>query len=779
MMKKDILLINYLKSLEQKYHAVCFDIDGTLTIKDSKTIDDRAIDMIISLLKKKIPVVFITGRGEVGLDDLKKDIYDRIRNSKNITDNDIKRIYVLTNDGARLFYSVATTQEDFLEENIYISTKEELNQLLIVNKMIEQIKENSIFGDYFNITYSKDLKTNEIINVRIVFNINDNKIINLIFENVEDYIINSGLTGVHLTRGIYKDKSVIQLGTATKDKAIERTEKIIGVPQNSMMRIGDCGDLRGSDYAMLNCNQGYSVDKISGSNNSCFPIFDNQGNIIKGVEATLQLIKSAKILPTVCLEKADKKIYTHNFAGVEKNIVLGRNKLLSQYNDIINVNFNGISGIDGLFDRFSGSIKVPMYEWELLKDNPLKELWASSKDGNLKYSIRDDNNYLLRGSDTYYYFLSNRISINGKDITSKTDVINWHKNYLEFLEDSLKALTITDNINEEVNKKLLLGILDNCRNILLVIMNHKLVLNYFNENVLLDMSSCKNTCFNHIYQNLMTVEYIMSSICFENNFLINIEDVIESINITKNIMDDNLKAETMNEKKDDYSKDYRAYREIDNFGENYVVVSLYKEKCDNSQFVSACGLSYGGIELPIIAKIVNQNKVERALLLRFNEAVSGYTNKQLIDLRKFNIKNFGGLINSEFFKNANVDLFDDNVLTGKTLQLAINSLYDCNINVKNICIVRYPSINRIDQMFLNSPAAVDYNLFFNYIYGLCFSSPYSWKDNEWENDNGKIDYTDTLGIFDLNRKKIIECLIKNHKFNENSEVGEYKRRLVK
>lgn len=77
-----------------------------------------------------------------------------------------------------------------------------------------------------------------------------------------------------------------------------------------------------------------------------------------------------------------------------------------------------------------------MYEWELLKDSPLKELWLSSKDGNLKYSIRDNNNYLLRGSDTYYYFLSNRISVNGKDITSKIDVINWHNNYLAFLEDS-------------------------------------------------------------------------------------------------------------------------------------------------------------------------------------------------------------------------------------------------------------------------------------------------------------------------------------------------------
>ena len=44
--------------------------------------------------------------------------------------------------------------------------------------------------------------------------------------------------------------------------------------------------------------------------------------------------------------------------------------------------------------------------------------------------------------------------------------------------------------------------------------------------------------------------------------------------------------------------------------------------------------------------------------------------------------------------------------------------------------------------------------------------------------NGKYDYTDSLGVFDLNRKKIIECLIKNHDFSECSEVGEYKRRLV-
>ena len=150
-----------------------------------------------------------------------------------------------------------------------------------------------------------------------------------------------------------------------------------------------------------------------------------------------------------------------------------------------------------------------------------------------------------------------------------------------------------------------------------------------------------------------------------------------------------------------------------------------------------------------------------------------------MDLRKFNINTYGGLLNSESFCNSNFDIFDDNVLTGKTLQLAINSLYDCSINVKNICIVRYPGTNRIDQMFSNNTAAVDFHLFFDYIYGLCYSSPYSWKDNEWKNAEGKIDYKDSIGVFDLNRKKIIECLIKNHDYNDESEVGEYRRRFVR
>lgn len=464
----------------------------------------------------------------------------------------------------------------------------------------------------------------------------------------------------------------------------------------------------------------------------------------------------------------------------ERSIVLGRKKLLNKYNDLININFNENDGMDALFDKSSGSIKIPMYEWEINQSNPLKEFWSFEKNQCFKYLIRDDCNYLLRGSSTYYYFISNRISENGKDITSRNDVLAWHNNYIKFFYDANEALLETKDINSIFNKKLLLGILDNCRNVLLVIMNHKLVHYGVNDNILLDISLKENRTFFDIYDTLLKVEENMSNICFKSEFFIDKDFICSLVTKTKDLLIDNLRDENLSEEKDDYSKDYRAYREIDNFGENYTAVSLYQEKRNNkNDFINACGLSYGGIELPIIAKIVDKNRVERLLLLKFNKEVSGYSNKQLIDLRKFNINEYGGLVNSNSFQNSNFDLFDDNVLTGKTLQLAINSLYDCNIGVKNICIVRYPGINRIDQMFLNNIAAVDFHLFFDYIYGLCYSSPYNWKDNGWQDEDEVVDYKDSLMVFDLNRKKIVECLIKNHDYKENSEVGNYRRRLLK
>ena len=101
----EIMKHNYLKSLEQKYNAVCFDIDGTLTKQNSREFDERAVKMIADLLKAKIPSVFITGRGSTGLKHMINDIQFKLLNLYNIDNIELKRIYALANDGARLFYT--------------------------------------------------------------------------------------------------------------------------------------------------------------------------------------------------------------------------------------------------------------------------------------------------------------------------------------------------------------------------------------------------------------------------------------------------------------------------------------------------------------------------------------------------------------------------------------------------------------------------------------------------------------------------------------------------
>lgn len=120
--------------------------------------------------------------------------------------------------------------------------------------------------------------------------------------------------------------------------------------------------------------------------------------------------------------------------------------------------------------------------------------------------------------------------------------------------------------------------LDNCRNILLVLINHYLVSNYFDKNILLDISLEGKNRNNQLYTTIMEIERLMSRICFEKHYIVDKDSILEIINSSKEVLFNNLAQELNNNDEKDYSKDYRAYREIDNFAENYIAVSLYKEK---------------------------------------------------------------------------------------------------------------------------------------------------------------------------------------------------------
>ena len=770
------IINNYKKSLNRKFNAVCFDIDGTLTVKDARNIDSRAVEMIASLLKRKVPVVFITGRGETGLNDLVEDIYDKLINMHSLNFKDLQRMYALTNDGARLFYTEQNESKKIFNKNKYVSSYNELQQLKKFNQEITDQLKNNFLSSALNINYSTNLSTGDLINLRFVFpNTLDDKSIDLVINLISEIIKKNKFNSLTVTRGFYKDKIILQVGTAKKDIAIKRAEQIIGVPSDSMMRIGDCGDERGNDYSMLNCEQGYTVEKRSLNKNGCFPIFDDEGNILKGVDATLYIVNRAKIIPTVCLEEADKTIYKAEYAKTELNIVRGRDRHLIPYNEIINNNFNLMYGINDLFDAYSGSIKIPMYEWQIIDDNnPLKSLFGCSNNEILWYSLRDNNNYLLRGSKCYYYFLANRKSNNNTDYTSFDDVKEWYINYITFIQKCIVAINSNYIFSDIYSLKMILGILDNIRNIVILLINHNIISSYNNSNLLINLKSGEDKYINELYKILYFNDLNMSKLCFTKNCQIEKNNILKILESTFSILKyDYYQFIESGRKNIDYSKEYRAYREIDNFAENYITVMLDNEKNQNGQNNQnhcVCGICYGGIELPIIYSVINK-ELKDVCLLKFTKEVSGYKNKQLVDLRNFNINHYGGIRQIGQIISKNAILLDDNVLTGKTMQLAINSMYDINFNVSNINIVRYPSINRVDQMFLKNHGAIDYHLFFDYITGLCFPCPYSWRD-----ENSTDLYLDSLGIFDLNRQKILECLAKNHDFKHTSEVAKVKMR---
>lgn len=770
-MVNEELLSNYKKALKQKYNAICFDIDGTITKNNSTKIDDRIFPFFADIIKRRVPIVFITGRGETGTKRILDEIIYVLINEYKIKESELSKIYAIINDGARMFVTESDGNE-LLNVIKCISSEYDLNCLNVLNSKIKTLLSFSLYSKYFEISYSKDSKTDNIINIRLILLKEKEEITNELINIINSLIKDTNNSNLNLTIGKYNGNTILQIGIATKDKAIRIAERIIGIPQNSMLRIGDCGDKFGNDFSMLNCPQGFSVEKTSGELDKCFPVIEND-RIITGVDGTLALLRNVKLLPTICLEHATLKDYAKDYAKVEKKMNEGKNNKIWYFNNIINQKFNVADGINSLYDSSSGSIKIPMYEWINIEDNnPLKQLWLSQNNSSLSYSMYDNENILLRGSEIYYYFLSQRAHDENtrEDITTKEMINEWLSNNIRFLSKALVAINITPNINELNNTKMVLGIIDNIRNYLLILLNQ--LINNNEKSIMINLEKIDKNSFLHIiYDNLIHIEKLMKDISFNIEYEIDskeIEQLIKKVILITLEFKEHLVYERH---KTNYSKDFRAYREIDNFAENYITCYFTVKKDNNISNKGVCGVCYGGLELPIIIKSI-EDRINDVSVLKFNKNVTGYSKKQSLELRFFDIEQNGGIELSKIDTKRDYIIFDDNLLTGKTMQLVITTFYDLKINVDKICVVRYPSVNRISQMFLPNHGAVDYRYFFNFIEGLYFPSPYSWRDPYSLNL-----YEDSLGIFDLNRRKILECLAKNGNYSENSEVVCVKRRV--
>lgn len=519
---------------------------------------------------------------------------------------------------------------------------------------------------------------------------------------------------------------------------------------------------------MLKSPQGFTINKCSQFKEGCFPVLDDAGNLLKGTEAIQFLLKRLHIFPTVCLEKPNRERYIKQLAIVEKNIYAGRSESISRFNEIFINNFGVKEGFNDVFDKKSGGLVFKDWEWELIpSDNKLKELFEINDDGKHKYMIDIDSGKLLRGSDTYYYLLANKEK--SQNITRR-QIFEWWQNNSTFIKEILYILK-DYKITSLEDKRLLLAVLDNMKNISLIMLNARMVCKFKNENVLLPFETyLKDKDIMNWYNICESIYGIMGNLCFsqkkeENNF-----DKLDKVinKLAEKYKDGVLDILSRNDESLN-KKCFRSYREIDNYIENYITMNLVIQrilKTNPTYFnkgVNFTGIAYGGLELPFLAKNILSGEAYTSAILLKGKYKDRHMKSSQSDSENDRLNILSNISREE---GINI-LTDDNVLTGKTLQKALDILFANGIDIDSTAIVRYPSLNRVSQMFFEGHGAIDTTKFFTFIKGLIFPSPYS-KIKE----NGQERYLDELGIFNKSRDRILRYLYKNGRYTPDSEVGQ-------
>jgi len=116
----------------------------------------------------------------------------------------------------------------------------------------------------------------------------------------------------------------------------------------------------------------------------------------------------------------------------------------------------------------------------------------------------------------------------------------------------------------------------------------------------------------------------------------------------------------------------------------------------------------------------------------------------------------------------NVILLDDNVMTGRTIELAMDRLIAYGVEVPLVICVRFPMSSRTSHMSIPRHGGVDPHALNNVIKGLVAPSPYSRLLSS------EAGYEDSLGIFDRSRDRIVQYLKKNGIFSmEDKEWEKY------
>lgn len=473
-----------------------------------------------------------------------------------------------------------------------------------------------------------------------------------------------------------------------------------------------------------------------------------------------ELLRDYLVVPKLYINNIDLKTYKDKLINLEKNKDKLKNKIFNKYNKIFNKNFDVFNGINSIYEWYTGAVYFKDYEWEAIVNNPIKDLYLMMENNSYIYSLPVDDGILLRGANIYYYF-STDVSRFKKPTHKQID--RWFNNCDIFINFALKSL-VNYEIKNNIDIRLLLGVVDNLRNIILLSLNTELLsinqkqdfiynLNYNDEKVNKYVELVK------LYQ--MIIEDLCLCRPLNKDYILLVNELLNKTKVY-------LKGtrESVSKINDEYilSKCFNPLREIDNYFENYIVCEYasdeIKKKHKLNDKINLMGVLYGGLELPFI--VLKQNILPVSISFIFqNHGMYLDRQKKNKNVIKADIVNYG-----DVDYNLDTYIIDDNMMSGITIQFVYNTLVINNYDVKGIVVLRHPNINRLPQL-IYFDTAVNLDFVDRFIFGMLTDTPYSKIKYNTNNNNM---FVNELNIFSIMTEIFLKALYCNNSFIRDSQA---------
>lgn len=200
----------------------------------------------------------------------------------------------------------------------------------------------------------------------------------------------------------------------------------------------------------------------------------------------------------------------------------------------------------------------------------------------------------------------------------------------------------------------------------------------------------------------------------------------------------------------------RRWREADHPGENLLIAHVALRDTADDDSISAVGIGWGGIELPLVfrylAKLEQIKSANAGTLRTYVANWSHYGDERATT----SWVAFPRHPDPLEFSSSTCVLFDDNVLTGKTLERIRDEMLLRGASQVKLYVTRFSGERRLAHMQMENHGVIEPAFLLSHVKGYLGETPFA---RSWSTKKGE--YRNLLGVFSLARRRILECIHNN------------------